>query len=136
MEIVKVRFGFTCGAFDLLHSGHIVMFEQCKQHCHYLKVGLQIDPSFDRKHKNKPVQSVYERWVQLKAVRWIDEIIPYGTEDELIELLKSQIIDIRFLGDEYKDQFFTGQDIHKNHFFKRQHNFSSSSLRKRVQNAK
>ena len=122
MEIVKVRFGFTCGAFDLLHSGHIVMFEQCKQHCHYLKVGLQIEN--------------YKRWVQLKAVRWIDEIIPYGTEDELIELLKSQIIDIRFLGDEYKDQFFTGQDIHKNYFFKRQHNFSSSSLRKRVQNAK
>jgi len=132
----KVRFGFTCGAFDLLHSGHIVMFEQCKQHCDHLKVGLQIDPSMDRKNKNKPIQSIYERWVQLKAVRWIDEIIPYGMEDELIDLLKSQIIDLRFLGDEYENRDFTGKEIHENYYFKRQHNFSSSSLRKRVLDAK
>ena len=128
--------GFTCGAFDLLHSGHILMFMECKQHCKHLKVGLQIDPSVDRETKNKPIQTMYERYVQLKAVEFVDEIIPYDTEESLIDILKSEIIDVRFLGEEYKGDIveYTGKGLTKVHFTKRQHGFSSSSLRERVKN--
>ena len=90
--------GFTCGAFDLLHAGHIVMLEEAKSNCDYLIVGLQTDPSIDREEKNKPVQTVYERYVQLNAVKYVDEIIPYDTEQSLLDLLHSQNIDIRFVG--------------------------------------
>ena len=79
--------GFTCGAFDLLHAGHIVMMKEAKENCDYLIVGLQTDPSIDRQEKNQPVQSVYERYMQLQAVKYIDEIIPYDTEQSLIDLL-------------------------------------------------
>ena len=100
--------GFTCGCFDLLHAGHIVMLKETKQHCDYLIVGLQTDPSIDRQEKNQPVQSVYERFVQLNAVKYVDEIIPYDTEQSLIDLLESTPIDIRFVGEDYKDKSFTG----------------------------
>ena len=95
--------GFTCGAFDLLHAGHIVMLEEAKSNCDYLIVGLQTDPSIDREEKNKPVQTVYERYVQLNAVKYVDEIIPYDTEQSLLDLLQSQKIDIRFIGEDYRD---------------------------------
>ena len=124
--------GFTCGAFDLLHAGHIVMLEEAKSHCDHLIVGLQTDPTIDREEKNKPVQSVYERYVQLNAVRYVDEIIPYDTEQSLIDLLQSQQIDVRFVGEEYRNIFLTGRDLVELHYTSRLHSFSSSSLRERV----
>ena len=103
--------GFTCGAFDLLHAGHIVMLKEAKANCDYLIVGLQTDPSIDRQEKNQPVQSVYERFTQLNAVKYIDKIIPYDTEQSLIDLLLSTKIDVRFVGDDYREKYFTGQEL-------------------------
>ena len=125
--------GFTCGAFDLLHAGHVLMLKQASQHCDFLIVGLQTDPSIDRKEKNSPSQSIYERFLQLSAIRYVDQIIPYDTEDSLMEILNSTHIDIRFVGEEYKSKKFTGQDLPIKVFFTdRKHSFSSSELRKRV----
>jgi glycerol-3-phosphate cytidylyltransferase len=125
--------GFTCGAFDLLHAGHIVMLEESKSYCDHLIVGLQTDPTIDRPEKNKPIQSVYERFVQLNAVKYIDRIIPYDTEESLIDLLKSQHINIRFVGEDYRDKEFTGYDLPiEVKYTSRQHSFSSSSLRERI----
>lgn len=124
--------GFTCGAFDLLHAGHIVMLEESKSNCDYLIVGLQTDPTIDRNEKNKPIQSVYERYVQLNAVKYVDEIIPYDTEQSLLDLLQSQSIDIRFVGEEYRESKLTGRDLIELHYTSRRHSFSSSSLRERV----
>ena len=92
-----MRKGFTCGAFDLLHAGHVVMLKEAKENCDYLIVGLQTDPSIDRQEKNQPVQSVYERYMQLQAVKYVDEIIPYDTEQSLIDLLESTEIHLRFV---------------------------------------
>ena len=122
--------GFTCGAFDLLHAGHIVMLEEAKSNCDYLIVGLQTDPTIDRNEKNKPIQSVYERFVQLNAVKYVDEIIPYDTEQSLMDLLQSQKIDIRFVGEEYRESKLTGRDLIKLHYTSRRHSFSSTNLRK------
>jgi len=124
--------GFTCGAFDLLHAGHIVMLEEAKSNCDYLIVGLQTDPTIDRNEKNKPIQSVYERYVQLDAVKYVDEIIPYDTEQSLLDLLQSQKIDIRFVGEEYRESKLTGRDLVELHYTSRRHSFSSTNLRKRV----
>ena len=122
--------GFTCGAFDLLHAGHIVMLQEAKSNCDYLIVGLQTDPTIDRNEKNKPIQSVYERFVQLNAVKYVDEIIPYYTEQSLMDLLQSQKIDIRFVGEEYRESKLTGRDLIKLHYTSRRHSFSSTNLRK------
>ena len=127
-----MRKGFTCGAFDLLHAGHIVMLKEAKDNCDYLIVGLQTDPSIDRQEKNKPVQSVYERFVQLQAVKYVDEIIPYDTEQSLIDLLASTYIHLRFVGEDYTERDFTGKGLHEIYYTNRQHSFSSSGLRKRV----
>lgn len=132
-----MKIGFTCSAFDLLHAGHILMLQEAKTQCDYLIVGLQIDPSIDRPEKNAPIQSITERYIQLKAVKYVDEIIPYATEDDLKNLLLALPIDIRFLGEEYKDKIFTGRDI-PNHlsickFNSRRHKFSTSELRMRIQ---
>ena len=124
--------GFTCGAFDLLHAGHIVMLQEAKSNCDYLIVGLQTDPTIDRNEKNKPIQSVYERFVQLNAVKYVDEIIPYDTEQSLMDLLQSQKIDIRFVGEEYRESKLTGRDLIELHYTSRRHSFSSTNLRKRV----
>jgi glycerol-3-phosphate cytidylyltransferase len=127
--------GFTCGCFDLLHAGHIVMLKETKQHCDHLIVGLQTDPSIDRQEKNQPVQSVYERFVQLNAVEYVDEIIPYDTEQSLIDLLESTPIDIRFVGEDYKDKSFTGDYLPIDTIYtNRKHSFSTSSLRRKVSN--
>ena len=130
------RIGFTCGAFDLLHAGHIVMLKEAKENCDYLIVGLQSDPTIDRKKKNKPIQSIYERYLQLDAVRYVDEILPYDTELSLCDLLESTHIDIRFVGDDYRDRRFTGEEISKEYgeiyFTSRNHSFSTSGLRDRV----
>jgi len=134
-----MRVGFTCSAFDLLHAGHVQMLREAKEQCDYLICGLQTDPSIDRKEKNKPIQTVVERYTQLKALSYVDEIIPYNTEEDLKDLLTLYTIDVRILGVEYKTQEFTGKDICQKrgidlYFNKRDHRFSTSDLRKRVCN--
>lgn len=129
--------GFTCSTFDLLHAGHVTMLEEAKRHCDFLIVGLQNDPTLDRPEKNAPVQSIVERQIQLAAIKYVDEIVIYNTEQDLIDLLLTLPIDVRVLGDEYKTKDFTGKDIAKQRGSKiiyngRDHSFSSSSLRKRV----
>ena len=129
--------GFTASTFDLLHAGHVQMLREAKERCDYLICGLQIDPSVDRKEKNAPVQTVVERYTQLSAVKYVDEIIPYQTEKDLEDILEMYQIDVRILGDEYRDKEFTGKAICQKrnielYFNKRDHRFSSSGLRKRV----
>lgn len=132
------KIGFTCSTFDLLHAGHITMLEEAKHHCEFLIVGLQSDPTIDRPgEKNKPVQSLIERQIQLSAVKYIDEIIVYNTEQDLEDMLLTLPINIRILGEEYRDKSFTGKEICEKRgielFFNgRDHSFSSTSLRKRV----
>jgi glycerol-3-phosphate cytidylyltransferase len=132
-----MKVGFTCSTFDLLHSGHIAMLREAKDQCDYLICGLQTDPSVDRKEKNSPVQTIVERQVQLSAVKYVDEIIVYETESDLEDILQMFHIDIRILGDEYRNKDFTGKDICKKrgiqlYFNKRDHRFSSSLLRSLV----
>ena len=125
--------GFTCGAFDLLHAGHVIMLTQAKLNCDRLWVGLQVDPSIDRPEKNKPIQSIYERFVQISALRSVDRVIPYDTESSLLDILKAEPINIRFVGEEYKDREFTGHDLGIEVFYTdRKHSFSSSELRNRT----
>ena len=129
--------GFTCSTFDLLHAGHVQMLRDAKDQCDYLICGLQVDPSLDRKEKNSPIQTIVERYTQLKAVKYVDEIIPYASEKDLEDILELYTIDVRILGEEYKEKDFTGKDICKKrgialYFNKREHRFSSSDLRKRV----
>jgi glycerol-3-phosphate cytidylyltransferase len=133
----KGKIGFTCSAFDLLHAGHILMLEEAKHHCDWLIVGLQNDPSNDRLDKNKPVQSIIERYIQLTAVKYVDDVIVYNNEKDLEDLLRVLPIDVRILGDEYKDKPFTGRDICARRgveliFNKREHSFSTTELRDRV----
>lgn len=132
-----MRVGFTCSSFDLLHAGHVQMLREAKQQCDYLLVGLQVDPTLDRPEKNKPIQSIVERYVQLSAVKYVDEIVVYSTESDLIEVLTSFPISVRILGEEYKDQPFTGRDLCDNmgielFFNKRRHSFSSTNLRNMI----
>jgi len=132
-----MKVGFTCSAFDLLHAGHVQMLREAKSQCDYLICGLQVDPSIDRKEKNAPVQTIVERYTQLKAVGYVDEIIPYSTEQDLEDILSMYHIDIRILGEEYKTKTFTGRSICLKrgielYYNKRDHRFSTSDLRKRV----
>jgi glycerol-3-phosphate cytidylyltransferase len=133
------KVGITFSAFDLLHAGHIKMLEDAKQQCDYLIVGLQTDPTIDRPEKNKPVQTVVERYIQLKGCKFVDEIVPYTTEEDLVDILQSFKIDVRILGDEYQDKNFTGREYCEKsgiqlYYNKREHRFSSSGLRKEVAN--
>jgi len=128
--------GFTCGAFDLLHAGHVVMLKEAKDNCEYLIVGLQTDPSIDRQDKNQPVQSVYERFIQLNAIQYVDDVIPYDTEESLLDLLESTPIDLRFVGEDYKDTPFTGDHLPIDVFYtNRKHSFSTTNLRNKVINS-
>ena len=132
-----MQVGFVASSFDLLHAGHVQMLREAKEQCNYLIVGLQTDPTIDRPEKNQPVQTIVERYTQLKGVKYVDEIIPYGTERDLEDILTMYHIDVRILGEEYRDLDFTGKDICKKrgiqlYFNKRDHRFSSSDLRKRV----
>jgi glycerol-3-phosphate cytidylyltransferase len=130
--------GFTCSTFDLLHAGHILMLAEAKTICDYLIVGVQSDPTIDRPGtKNKPVQSVVERYVQLSAVKFIDQIVVYDTEKDLEDLLMFLPISVRIIGEEYKDKEFTGKQICEERGIKiwynsRNHRFSSSELRNRT----
>ncbi len=133
-----MKVGFTCSTFDLFHAGHLLMLEEARKQCDYLIVGLQTDPTIDRPtEKNKPVQSVFERFVQLKACKYVDEVIPYATEKELVDILLSYPINVRILGDEYAEKEFTGkyECISKQiefYFNRREHSFSTTELRNRV----
>ena len=132
-----MKVGITFSTFDLFHAGHVKMLEEAKSRCDYLIVGLQLDPSIDRPKKNKPTQSIIERYVQLRGCKYIDEIIPYVSEGDLIDVLSSFKIDLRIIGEEYKDKVFTGNDYCVNngieiYYNKREHRFSSYSLREQV----
>ena len=129
--------GFTASTFDLLHAGHVAMLREAKSHCDYLICGLQIDPSVDRSEKNSPVQSIVERYTQLSAIRYVDEIVVYASEKDLTDILELYTIHVRILGDEYKDKEFTGRERCetlgiKLHFNSRNHRFSTTDLRKRI----
>ena len=137
MDRQKRIIGITCSTFDLLHAGHIIMLEECKKYCDYLICALQVDPSLDRPEKNKPIQSLVERYLQLEAVSHVDKIIPYNNEEELLTIFASLDLDVRILGEEYKDKKFTGKDICQKRgiklvYNKRDHDFSTSSLRERI----
>ena len=132
-----MKIGFTRSTFDLLHAGHVQMLREAKEQCDYLICGLQVDPSLDRKEKNSPVQTLVERHSQLNACRYVDEIIPYQTEKDLEDILEMYHIDVRILGEEYREKDFTGKDICQErdidlYFNKRDHRFSTTDLRNRV----
>ena len=130
--------GITFSSFDLFHSGHVAMLKEARANCDYLMVGLQTDPTIDRPEKNKPIQSVFERYVQLEGCKYIDEIIPYATEQDLLDILLTYDINKRFIGEEYRTKDFTGKQLCVDkcieiHYNKRQHSFSTSGLRKRIE---
>lgn len=125
--------GFTCSAFDLLHSGHVMMLKEAKEHCDWLVVGLHANPQIDRPKKNKPVQSILERYIQLRGCKYVDEIIPYDTEEDLYNLLQIIKPDIRIIGEEYKDKEYTGKDLPIEIYYNdRKHNYSTTNLRTRL----
>ena len=136
-----MKVGFNCSTFDLFHAGHVTMLREEKRYCDYLIVAIQVDPTVDRPDtKNKPITSIYERYVCVSACKYVDEVIVYHTEEDLLNLLKTQHIDIRFLGDEYKTKDFTGKQWCLDHgielhYHNREHPYSSSSLRNRVYEA-
>tara|TARA_B100001057_G_scaffold442538_1_gene478002 strand:+ start:114 stop:521 length:408 start_codon:yes stop_codon:yes gene_type:complete len=132
-----MKVGFTCSTFDLLHAGHVSMLREAKSQCDYLICGLQVNPNIDRKEKNSPIQNIVERQVQLSAIKYVDEVIIYCTEAELLDIINMYPINVRILGEEYRSKDFTGKDECRNrgidlYFNKRDHRFSTSDLRKRV----
>src|SRR5690554_181961 len=137
LKSIHMKVGITFSAFDLFHAGHVKMLEEAKRQCDYLIVGLQTDPTIDRPEKNQPTQTVVERYIQLKACKYVDEIVPYATEQDLEDILRSFKIDVRIIGEEYRDKNFTGRAYCEEkgielYFNKRDHRFSSSGLRKVV----
>ena len=136
-----MRIGITCSCFDLLHAGHILMLQECKEVCDFLYVAFQTDPTSDRPENNKPVQSVLERFIQLKGCKFVDEIIPYENEKDLENIFKSFNFDVRIIGEDYKNKDFTGRQICLErgieiYYNKRSHDFSTSNLRKKIENGK
>lgn len=130
------KIGFTASAFDLLHPGHIAMLEEAKSQCDYLIVGLHTNPQIDRPVKNKPLQSTFERYVQLRGCRYVDEIMPYDTEEDLLNLLMAFNPHVRIIGEEYRDKVFTGKELDIPIYYNmRQHNYSTTALRERLKNA-
>ena len=132
-----MKIGITFSTFDLLHAGHVKMLEEAKRQCDYLIVGLQLDPSLNRPEKNSPSQTIIERYIQLKACKHVDEVVPYVSEQDLEDILRSFKLDIRIIGEEYKNKPFTGKDYCKSkgieiYYNKRDHRFSSRGLRKQV----
>ncbi len=132
-----MRVGITFSTFDLFHAGHVKMLEEAKKQCDYLIVGLQLDPSLDRPAKNAPSQSIIERYIQLKGSKHVDEIVPYVSEEDLEDILRSFKIDIRIIGEEYKHMQYTGKDYCKEkgieiYYNSRDHRFSSTALRKKI----
>ncbi len=137
MTQTKKIIGITCSTFDLLHTGHVIMLEECKKYCDYLICALQVDPTIDRPEKNKPIQSLVERYLQLDSVKYVDKIIPYTTEEELDMIFSSLDLDVRIIGEEYKDKNFTAKSICQKRgiqfiYNKRDHEFSTTNLRKLI----
>ena len=132
--LIKSTIGFTCSCFDLLHAGHILMLQDAKRQCDKLIVGLQTDPTIDRSDtKNKPIQSLEERQIQLEAVKYVDEIFTYDTEEELYKKLLDINPDVRILGSDYIGKSFTGDDLDiEIHYHERKHNYSTTNLRKKI----
>ena len=131
------KIGITFSTFDLLHAGHVAMLREAKTVCDYLICGLQVDPSLDRPEKNKPVQTLVERYVQLSGVKYVDEIVCYQSEADVVDILEMFNINVKIMGSEYRDKDFTGKDVCERkgiqlYFNNRAHRFSSSDLRKRV----
>ena len=129
--------GITFSTFDLFHTGHVAMLKEAKSNCDHLMVGVQTDPTIDRPEKNKPIQSVFERYVQLEGCKYIDQIVPYATEKEIEDILLTYKIDKRFIGEEYKTKEFTGKQLCVDndielYYNKRQHSFSTTNLRTRI----
>ena len=132
--------GITFSSFDLFHSGHVAMLKEARQNCDFLIVGVQTDPTIDRPEKNQPIQSVFERYVQLEGCKYVDQIIPYATEQDLIDVLLTYQICTRFIGEEYRTKEYTGKQLCIDngieiYYNKRQHSFSTSELRKRIKQA-
>lgn len=137
MEVTNTKIGITCSSFDLLHAGHIKMLEEAKQHCDFLICALQTDPTIDRPEKNQPIQSIIERWVQLDACKHVDQIVPYATEKDLEDIFLSFDLDVRIIGEEYREKYFTAKDICETKgieiiYNSRLHGWSSTNLRKRL----
>ena len=134
-ELGPKKIGFTCSSFDLLHPGHILMLKDCKNVCDYLIVGLQTDPTIDRKNKNKPIQTLKERKIMIESIKYVDEIRIYSTEKDLIELISSVQPDIRIIGSDWEGKQITGGELHiPLYIHKRNHNYSSTNLRKKLIN--
>lgn len=134
-----MKVGITCSCFDLFHAGHIKMLEEAKTKCDYLIVALQTDPTIDRPSKNKPIQSLVERYIQVSSCKFVDEIVPYSTEKELEEIFMSFKLDIRIIGNDYVGKDFTAKDICQSRgieifYNSRDHHFSSTELKSRVKN--
>ena len=133
LQFANKKIGFTCSCFDLLHAGHILMLKDAKGQCDYLVIGLQTDPTIDRPEKNKPIQSLEERKIQLEAVKYIDEIIIYETEEDLYKKLLDINPNVRILGSDYIGKSFTGDDLDiPIYYHKRNHNYSSTNTRKKI----
>ena len=138
MDKIFDKVGFTCSTFDLLHAGHITMLREAKNQCDYLICGLQTDPTIDRPNsKNKPIQSLVERWIQLDAVKYVDKIVVYQTEKDLEDLLYTLDLDVRIVGEEYRNVVLTGREICEQrgidiYYNKREHSFSTTELRERI----
>lgn len=130
------RIGFTCSCFDLLHTGHLLMLEDAKRKCDVLIVGLQTDPTIDRPSKNKPILTFEERKIMIKAVKYVDEIIDYATEKDLMDILTHLSPDVRILGTDHLGKRFTGDDLPiEIYWHPRDHDYSTTNLRNRVYNA-
>ena len=135
MNAVNTKVGIVAGAFDLLHAGHVLYLKEARDNCDHLVVALHIDPSIERP-KNKPIQSLIEREIQLNGCRYVDEIIKYHTEFDLYNMLIIIDPDIRFLGDDYKGKIFTGKHFNiPIHYVSRDHGWSTTELRERIKNA-
>lgn len=131
------RVGITASCFDLFHAGHVLMLQEAKEQCDRLVVALQTDPTVDRPEKNKPVQSLVERYIQVAACKYVDEIIPYTTEEDLLNILRCYDWDVRIIGEEYYGKPFTGHELGIEMYYNsRNHGFSTSELRKRIENGR
>lgn len=129
------RIGLTVSSFDLLHGGHVSMLKEAREQCDHLIVLLLNDPTTDRDWKNKPVQSLFERWLQLDAIKYVDQIIPIASEQEICDAILTIKPDIRIVGEDYVGKDFTGKDLCEVYYNSRQHSFSSTDLRQRVASA-
>ena len=130
-----MKIGFVASCFDLLHAGHCLMLKDAKKQCDWLVAALQDDPSVDRPQKNKPIQRLEERKIQLESIKYVDEVVFYNTEKDLIKLLQSIKPQVRILGSDYKDKHFTGKELKiPIHYHLRDHEWSTTSLRKKIKN--